>query len=69
MTCFSKYELGKAVERLTYLRPNKYMQIIEDDKELTVLNGTEYQLEYFKSRFIDEESLEFDYIKKYEKRK
>lgn len=65
--CYSKYELNTIVERLTLIRPNKFIQILEDQKELTVLNGTEYQLYYFKKRYIENEKLEYDFINKFEK--
>lgn len=65
--CYSKYELDTIVEHLTYLRPNKFIQVLEDEKELFVLNGTEYQLFYFRKRYIDNESLEYNYVKEYEK--
>lgn len=65
--CDNKYDLDVIVQRLTYIRPNKFIQVLENEIELAVLNGTEYQYYIFKKRYIDNEKLEFDYIKEYQK--
>lgn len=65
--CYSTYELDTIVEHLTYLRPGKAIQILEDYKELVCLNGTEDQLFYFKKRYIENQKLGYDYVKEYKK--
>lgn len=66
-SCNTKYELDIRVSHLTYLRPNKPLQVLEDEKELVVLDGSEYQYFYFKKRYIDNENLDYNYIKEYQK--
>ena len=61
--CYDKNELDIIVQRLTSLRPNKAIQILEDEKLLVCLNGTEYQYFYFKKRYIENKDLEFNFIK------
>ena len=65
--CYSKYELDTIIEHLTYLRPNKAIQVLENENVLVCLDGSEYQYFYFKKRYIDNESLDYNYIKEYEK--
>ena len=65
--CYKEEDLDDMVELLTYIRPNKYIQIMKDDVVLTCLNGTEEQLFYFKNRYILHKEPEFDYVKEYKK--
>ena len=65
--CYSKYELDLIVREIMQKLPNKAMQILEDNKVLIILNGSQYQYFYFKNKFINEVSNEFDYIKQYKK--
>ena len=59
--------LDKVVYKLTMLRPNKSIMILQDGNELTCLNGTLYQYWYFKNRYIRGRSLEYDYVKSFKK--
>lgn len=50
MECNDFNEVKRVVERLTLIRPNKAIRIMEDNIVICWLDGTEYQLEWFKNR-------------------
>lgn len=58
-------DLDEIVYKITKSRPNKPIQILQDGKELTCLNGTEYQYWVFKNRYIRQKKLGFNYIKSF----
>ena len=65
--CDSKTDLDDIVRKLTYIRPDKAIQILEDQKELTSLDGSEYGYFVFKKRYIENEKLGYNYIKEFQK--
>lgn len=54
-------ELDKVVYKLTILRPNKSILVLQDGNEFTCLNGTEYQYWWFKNHHIRQKKC--DYVK------
>lgn len=45
-------EIDKVVFKLTKLRPNKHMRILQDGNLLMFLNGTENQYWYWKNKVM-----------------
>lgn len=65
--CYKEDDLNDLVELLTYTHPNKAQQILKDEKELCVLNGSTEQLFYFRNKYILHQKPEYDYVKEYQK--
>lgn len=65
--CDSKLDLDDIVRKLTYIRPDKAIQILEDQVELTALDGSEHGYFIFKKRYIENEELGYNYIKGFQK--
>lgn len=57
-------EIDKAVYKLTMLRPNKAIRILQDNIVLCFLDGSEYQYWYWKQRYVRNNKC--DYIKSYQ---
>lgn len=60
-------EIDKVVHKLTLLRPNKYMRVLQNNIVLVFLNGTDYQYLYWKNTYVRERSKNYDHGKNYEK--
>lgn len=67
--CYSKHELDIIVRELVQKRPNEYMRISEDKRVLMFLDGTQYQYQCFKNRYILDKGYDYDNIKEYFKKK
>lgn len=65
--CQTKQELDIIVREIMKKMPNKAMQILEDEKVLILLNGSQYQYFYFKNKYILEQNKDFDVVKEYYK--
>lgn len=59
------HEIDKVVWKLTNLRPNKAIQILQDDIVLCFLDGTEYQYWYWKNKYVRNKGVGYDHIKSY----
>lgn len=55
-------EIDRAVFKLTMLRPNKCMRILENNNLICFLNGTEEQYWYWKNKYVRKKGNNFDYV-------
>lgn len=65
-------EIDVVVWKLTNIRPGKGLRIMEDDKLLCFLNGSEQQYWYWKNVYVRERGSNYDFTKsfyEYKKRK
>lgn len=65
--CKNINEVDNIVWKLINLRPNKGIQIIQDEFELCYINGSEEQYWWFKCKYVRDKKNGYDYIKSYHK--
>lgn len=67
--CYSKYELDIIVREIMKKMPEHSIRVLEDDKILVFLDGSQYKYQCFKNRYILDKGIGYDNIKEYYKKK
>lgn len=55
-------EIDKALFKLTRLRPNKAMRVLENGNVLMFLDGSEHNYWYWKNKYVRGKGNNFDYV-------